>query len=406
MTESGESGESKKRYDVSRKAITPTDVDEDRNALRKSIRAFLDREIDRDTVRRIDAEDHVPAWIVERLADQGYTALAFPEEFGGGGGRVSHLLVVVEELTRHSAGVSGAVATSALFGGMNILHSGTDEQRGTYLPAICRGELLCAMGVTEPGSGSDVAGIVTRAVRTERGWRLDGTKMFTSGALEAGLIMVLARTGTEADRHRGLSLMLVPAGTPGLTINKIHKLGNRGVSTTELVLDGVEIDAGAVLGGEEGVNRGFYQVMSTFELERMVLAANSVGIAQAALEDAVRYAGEREQFGQPIGRFQAVAHMLADMATEVAACRAFIYSVAERFESGAPCRADAAMLKLFATERALKVCLSGMQVLGGYGYTPEYDMERHLRDALLGPVGGGTSQIQRNVIADHLGFRV
>lgn len=379
-------------------------MSEETVAFRMSVRSFCEHEIDRDLVRRMDAEDRTPPEVVDRLAELGYVGLAFPEQYGGGGGGLLELLVLAEELTRVSSALCGAVITTALFGGMNLLHLGTEEQRADLLPRICSGRLRTALAVTEPDAGSDVASLSTKAVLDEDGWRISGTKMFTSGALEAGLIMVLARTGEGPRPHDGLSMILVPNPSAGLTVRKLTKLGTRGTSACEVVLVDVRVPADAVLGGPDAAGTGWRQVMTTFDLERAVLAATSVGIAQSALDDAVRYARERHQFGRAIGDFQAVGHLLADMATRVEACRAFLAVVAERMAAGVPSSTEAAMVKLFATETAKQVCLDGMQVLGGYGYLPEFDMERHLRDSLLGPVGGGTSQIQRTIIARSLGF--
>jgi alkylation response protein AidB-like acyl-CoA dehydrogenase len=371
---------------------------------RDAVRRFCESELGAGLARRIDREDVLPSELIARMAALGYMGLAFPEEYGGGGGSIQELVVLAEELSCASSALAGIVMSTAVFGGLNILMSGTDDQRTSLLPRICRGELLTAMAITEPDAGSDVAAVATKAVLTESGWELTGTKMFTSGAQEAELIMVVARSGRGPRRHDGLTILLVPNPSAGLEVRKLEKIGNRGISTCELVLDQVRVPAESVLGGADGTGAGWSQAMKTFEAERIIMAAMSLGIARRAMRDAQLYAQQRHQFGQPIGKFQAVGHMLADMATTIEASSALIQSVAHRYRAGVPCATEAAMAKLFATEGARQICLNGMQILGGYGYLPEFDMERHLRDALLGPVGAGTSQIQRSIIAKALGF--
>lgn len=371
---------------------------------RSSVRAFCEREVPVDLAREMDALDRVPVELIEKVGLAGYLGLPFPEEYGGQGAGIRELVVLADELSFASSAIAGLVTSTAVFGGMNILLSGTDAQRHELLPRVCRGELLSAMAITEPDAGSDVSAIMTKATKTPAGWSLSGTKIFTSGALEAGLVMVMARCGTGPRKHDGLGIFLVESPLTGLTIQKLDKIGNRGISTCELVFDRVEIAADSVLGGPSAAGSGWAQAMKTFEIERIIMAALSLGIARRALRDAVRYAGERHQFGAPIGSFQSIGHMLADMATELEAAQALVSSVADRYAAGQPCRTEAAMAKLFATERAKSICLSGMQILGGHGYLPEFDMERHLRDCLLGTVGAGTSQIQRSIIAKSLGF--
>lgn len=381
-------------------------VDEqDLEDFRQSIRSFCRREVGIDLVRAMDREDFIPAELIQQMGENGYMGVAFPEKYGGGGGGIHELAVLGEELSAISSAIAGIVISTAVFGGLNILLSGNDQQRAELLPRVCSGDLLSAMAITEPDAGSDVSAVSTKAERTEDGWVLNGTKMFTSGAMEASLIMVVARSGSGARKHDGIGIFLVPNPSPGLKVRKLEKIGNRGLTTCELVLNDVCLDEGAVLGGEEHAGNGWSQAMKTFEVERITMAAMSVGIARRALRDATAYAAERHQFGQPIGNFQAVGHMIADMATEVEAAAALMTAAADKFARGLPCSTEAAMAKLFATECAKEVCLGGMQILGGYGYLPEFDMERHLRDALLGTVGAGTSQIQRTIIARSLGFR-
>lgn len=372
---------------------------------RESVRAFCEKEVNRELQRQMDVDDVLPRGLRMRMAELGFTGLAVPEEYGGSGGSIYELVVLAEELSRCSSAISGSIMTTAVSGSTNILLSGSEEQRRDLLPKIAGGTCSISMAITEPNSGSDAAALRTRAIRVEGGWRLSGNKMFITGANEADLIMVLARTEKSERRQEGLTIFLVPRPSVGLIIAKLDKIGNRGCSSCDVALDEVLIPEDAVLGGIEAVGRGWSQLMRTFEVERILMGAMALGTARRALDDAVVYAQQREQFGQPIGNFQAIGHMLADMATSVAASRAFLWDVAGKFAAGKPCSEEAAMVKLFTTEQAKQVCLSGMQVLGGYGYLGEFDMERCLRDSLLGPIGGGTSQIQRTIIARGLGFK-
>lgn len=382
----------------------PTRLREDHETLRSSLRRFLQDELTPALVRQIDDDDQVPEFLVARMVELGYLGATYPEEYGGGGGDLFHLLILMEELSAVSAGLAGVLGTTVLFGGLNLLHSGTEEQRRAYIPGMCRGEVRCAMAITEPDAGSDVAGITTRAEPDGDTWLLNGRKVFITGAYEATMVLVVARSGKGAVGRHGLSVFLVPRDAAGFEVRKLDKLGTRGISACELTFDDVVLPLDAVLGGPESTGRGWTQVMATFDLERIIMSVQALGIARAAFEKAAGYARQRRQFGRPISRFQAIGHMIADMATDVEASRAFLYSVAERFISGLPCTKEAAMLKVFVTERSKEVCLRGMQILGGYGYMMEYDMQRHLRDSLLGPIGAGTSQIQRNIIGRELGL--
>jgi hypothetical protein len=279
--------------------------------------------------------------------------------------------------------------------------SGTDKQKDTWLPRMATGQVRAAMALTEPAGGSDLQAIRTRATPAADGYRLDGVKTWITNAREADMIAVLCKTDPDAvPGSRGISVLLAGKG-PGFTVSRdLPKLGYKGVETCELVFDGYRCPAGALLGGQEGA--GFAQMMDGLELGRIQVAARAVGVARAALEDSLRYAQQRETFGQPIWRHQAVGHRIADMATRVEAARLLTTRAAAALDTGRRSDLEAGMAKLFASEACLQVTADAIRVHGGYGYSAEFDIERYYRDAPLMVVGEGTNDIQRNVIIRQL----
>jgi alkylation response protein AidB-like acyl-CoA dehydrogenase len=278
---------------------------------------------------------------------------------------------------------------------------GTDEQRDRWLPRMATGEVRATMALTEPGGGSDLQAMRTVARRDGDGYRVDGAKTWITNSRHSQLIALLCKTDPDATpAHRGISVLLVEHG-PGLTVSRdLPKLGYKGVESCELVFDGHRAPGDAVLGGVEG--RGFAQMMTGLETGRIQVAARAVGVAQAAFDDALRYAQERETFGRPIWQHQSVGNHLADMATKLTAARQLVLHAAERLESGQRSDLEAGMAKLFASETAMEVALAAVRVHGGYGYSTEFDVERYFRDAPLMIVGEGTNEIQRDVIARQL----
>jgi len=278
---------------------------------------------------------------------------------------------------------------------------GTPEQRDRYLPKMATGELRATMALTEPGGGSDLQAMTTTARRDGDSYVVTGSKTWITNARRSGLIALLCKTDPAArPRHKGISVLLVEHG-PGLTVSKdLPKLGYKGVESCELVFDGYRAPADALLGGMAG--EGFAQMMTGLETGRIQVASRALGVAQAAFDDALRYAQEREAFGVPIWRHQSIGNYLADMATKVTAARQLILHAAGRLESGQRADLEAGMAKLFASEVAMQVALDAVRIHGGYGYSTEYDVERYFRDAPLMIVGEGTNEIQRNVIAAQL----
>ncbi|OOK69431.1 acyl-CoA dehydrogenase, C-terminal domain protein [Mycobacterium kansasii] len=279
---------------------------------------------------------------------------------------------------------------------------GTEEQKTAYLPAMATGELRATMALTEPGGGSDLQSMSTTALVSEAGGlRINGAKTWITNARRSGLIALLCKTDPAArPRHKGISIVLVQPG-PGLTVSRdLPKLGYKGVESCELSFDDYRVPVSAVLGSRMG--EGFSQMMKGLETGRIQVAARALGVATAALEDALAYAQQRESFGQPIWKHQAVGNYLADMATKLTAARQLTRYAAERYDSGQRCDMEAGMAKLFASEVAMEIALNAVRIHGGYGYSTEYDVERYFRDAPLMIVGEGTNEIQRNVIAGQL----
>jgi alkylation response protein AidB-like acyl-CoA dehydrogenase len=311
------------------------------------------------------------------------------------------MVILGEELARHGFDITGAYSVS-VFLSISLARHGTQEQKARLLPAFLQGELHFCTALTEPDTGSDLSGIKCRARRVGDAWQIDGEKLFCSGAhLPNTTILVTCRTGTFGNARDGLTILLVPNDAPGLSIRRMETLGRRIFGTNQLHFDGVRVPASAVVGD---VDKAWSALSTTLDLERLFIASGYVGNAQAALDLAVTYARERVQFGRPIAKFQAIAHKLVDMRLRVEAARLLTYRAADMMGRGLPCRAEASMAKLAASEALVRVTNDGMQVLGGYGYTTEMDMERWFRDARVTTVMGGTSEIQRNIIAHEMGL--
>ncbi len=347
----------------------------------------------------LDEKEEFPWELMKVCADSDLFGVYMPEEYGGLGGGVFEQALVVEELSRACAGVAVSYAASGL-GAFPILLFGTDAQKKKYLPDIASGRKLVAFGLTEANAGSDAGGIETTAVLDGDHYVLNGTKQWITNGGEAEIYTVIAMTDKKKG-SRGATAFIVEKGTPGFTFGKKEKkLGIRASATRELVFHNCRVPKENVL-GREGM--GFIVAMKTLDRTRPGIGAQAVGIAQGALDAAVKYARGRHQFGQPISSFQAVQHMLADMALQVEAARAFVYAVAKSIDSGVKeFSKESAMVKVFASDVAVKVALDAIQVFGGYGYMRDYPVEKMLRDAKITQIYEGTNQIQRNVIALEL----
>lgn len=353
----------------------------------------------------LDHADEYPAQLVEQMKEMGLFGVTVPEEYGGLGLDYLTYAMVVEELAYGWMSVSGFLNTH--FMACFLIHTfGTDEQRRHLLPRLASGEIRAAYSLSEPDAGSDVQSIRTRAVRDGEEYVVDGTKMWLTNGLHAGLVVTLVKTEITDPPHRGMSVLLVekePGAerSDGITVSrKIGKLGYRGIETVELVYDGHRVPADRVLGGEEG--QGFKQMMAAVELGRINIAARAVGVGRRAFEESVRYAQEREAFGKPIARHQAIQFKLAEMHTKVTAARLMCHEAARRKNAGERVDLLAGQAKLFASEACWEVTQEALRVHGGNGYANEYDIERLYRDAPLMIVGEGTNEIQKMVIGRRL----
>lgn len=345
---------------------------------------------------KYDREGIFPWDVVEAMAEVDLCGLYIEEKYGGFGGGVMELCLAVEELSKACAGVTLAMAGTAL-GAFPIILFGTEEQKQKYLPDIAAGKSLAAFGLTEANAGSDALGMKTTAVRDGDSYVLNGTKQWITNGENAKVYTVMVKTNPKKGA-RGMSAFIVDKGAPGFTFGKHEdKMGIRASSTTELVFQDCRVPGENLL-SKEGM--GAIVAINTLNYSRPGIGAQALGIAQGALDDAVNYSRERVQFGAPISSFQAVQHLLADMETQVQAARALLYAVCRTIDSGAKRFAkEAAMVKLFCSDVAMKVTVDALQVMGGYGYMREYPMEKRMRDAKITQIYEGTNQIQRNEIA-------
>ncbi|MEU1292510.1 acyl-CoA dehydrogenase family protein [Streptomyces sp. NPDC005840] len=374
------------------------ELSEEQSAVRRLARDFVAREIT-PHVTDWDRAEEVDRAIVKKLGEVGFLGLTIDEEYGGSGGDHLAYCLVTEELGRGDSSVRGIVSVSLGLVAKSVAAWGDEEQRRRWLPGLTSGAYVGCFGLTEPGTGSDAGSLTTRAVRDGDTFVIDGTKTFITNGTWADVVLLFARS-TDAPGHKGVSAFLVPADTPGLTRRTLHgKLGLRGQATAELVFEGVRVPASALL-GEEG--KGFSVAMSALAKGRMSVAAGCVGIAQAALDAAVRYAGEREQFGKPIARHQLVQELISDIAVDVDAARLLTWRVADLVDRGEPFAVESSKAKLFASEAAVRAANNALQVFGGYGYIDEYPVGKLLRDARVMTLYEGTSQIQKLLIGRAL----
>jgi len=377
-----------------------TALNDEETMLVETVRAFIDRDV-KPTIRDVEhANEYPEAWI-EQMKRIGIYGLAISEEYGGSPVSMPCYVEVTQELARGWMTLSGAMGGHTVVAKLLEIF-GTEEQKQAYLPIMATGQIRATMALTEPGGGSDLQNMITVARRDGDDLVITGAKTWITNARRSGLIALLCKTDPQATpKHKGISVVLVEQGTPGMTVSRdLPKLGYKGVESCEVSFDDCRVPATAILGGEPG--RGFSQMMKGLETGRIQVASRALGVATAALEDALAYAQERESFGQPIWKHQSIGNYLADMATKLTAARQLTRYAAERYDSGERCDMEAGMAKLFASEVAMEIALNAVRIHGGYGYSTEYDVERYYRDAPLMIVGEGTNEIQRNVIASQL----
>jgi alkylation response protein AidB-like acyl-CoA dehydrogenase len=385
---------------------------DEQRAITEMVRQFVDEQVI-PIAEEYDHEDKFPDDVVAQMRELGLFGVTIPEEYGGMGLDLTTYAMIVEELSRGWISVSGIVNTHFI-GSYLLIKFGTDEQKEKYLPKMATGEIRAAFSLSEPGLGSDVAAISTRAKKDGDGWLINGTKMWVTNGLRSGLVFLLAKSDPDADpAHKGMTCFICEkepgaeentGDYKGLTVPpKIKKMGYKGVESTELVFEDYRCPSENILGGEEaGVNKGFSQMMDALEVGRVNVAARGVGLGQRALELALRYSQERRTFGKPIAQHQAIQFKLAEMGTKVEAARLLTIKAARMKDSGERSDLEAGMAKLYASEAAKEVVDEALRIHGGYGYSKEYEIERLYRDAPLLVIGEGTSEIQKMVIGRTL----
>ena len=371
---------------------------EDQQIFQRMVRDFATNEL-APKAAEVDEEEKFPAENVKKMAQLGLFGVGISEAYGGGGGDSTHVAITMEEIARACGGTSAIYLASLSLACYPIYKFGTEEQKQRFVTPLAKGEKLACFALTEPSAGSDAAAMQTTAAKQDKGYVIDGTKIFITNAIEAGTAVVFA-TVDKSLAHRGILALIVEKGTPGFSPGKKErKLGIRGSSTAELVFEGCRVPAENRLGGE---GEGFKIAMTAIDSSRISVAAQAVGIARAALEASVTYVKERQQFGQAIAGFQAVQWMLADMATSIDAARLLAYRAAYLKDHGQPFAKEASMAKLFASEAAMTVTTKAIQLHGGYGYVKEYPVERFFRDAKITEIYEGTSEMQRMTISRHV----
>ncbi|MBM7706183.1 acyl-CoA dehydrogenase [Chryseomicrobium aureum] len=370
---------------------------EEQTMMRNMVREFAKEKI-APFIEHMEAGEF-PRDIIKEMGELGLMGITIPEEYGGAGMDFMSYIIAIHELSKVSATVGVILSVHTSVGTNPILYFGTEEQKQNYVPKLASGEYLGAFCLTEPAAGSDAGSLKTRAVKKEDHYVLNGSKVFITNGGEADVYIVFANTDPEKG-SRGISAFIVEKDTPGFIVGKDeHKMGLHGSRTVELTFEDMKVPAANLL-GQEG--EGFKIAMANLDVGRIGIAAQALGIAEAALDEAVAYSKERKQFGKPIAVNQGIGFKLADMATAVEASRLLVYSAANLRQLGKPCGQEASMAKLFASKTAVDVSIEAVQVFGGYGYTEEYPVERLFRDAKITEIYEGTSEIQRLVIGKHL----
>jgi alkylation response protein AidB-like acyl-CoA dehydrogenase len=373
---------------------------EEQKLFQKVIREFCEKEL-KPIASKIDQEEYFPLDLYKKMGKMGLMGMTVPQDYGGAGIDKVSYMIALEEISRYCGSTGLTVEAHNTLGNGYIYEQGSEEQRKKYLPHLTNGEQFSALAITEPNAGSDVAGLQTTAVLDKDEYVINGTKQFITTGDISKVVIVMAKTDVKLG-SKGVSAIIVEKDTPGFKVGQLEdKLGLRGSKTAELIFEDCRVPKENMLGEK---NKGFYGVMDTLDRGRTAVGAMSVGIARGALEDSLEYANQREQFGRPIGKFQAIRFMVADMATEIDAARLLVYRAAFLEDKGLPFSKEGAMAKLYASEIAMRAARNAIQIFGGYGYTREYPVERYFRDVKLCQIGEGTSEIQRIVISKRLGL--
>ncbi|MBS0407358.1 MAG: acyl-CoA/acyl-ACP dehydrogenase [Proteobacteria bacterium] len=373
---------------------------EDQIMMREGVLDLLAKHLPWEKVRKMDEAREFPHEAYAALADAGYIGLFYPEELGGMGGSYRDIAVFLETLGYYYTGIAQAITTSGIYAGMHIAKFGTPELKKELMPKIIAGKAKLSLCMSEPGTGSDVAGVKTFAECQGDEYVLNGNKVWITCGHVADYFVVITRTDRDSsNRHQGISTLLVDAKAPGVTVRPLSMLGRRTTHANEVFFENVRVPATNLFGGE---GRAWKNIMSCLALERLGLAAISAGHCFKITEYARDYAKERVQFGQPISGFQVIQHKLADMLILSETARQTVYRLADVLDAGKPAVTEASIAKIVATENNFKCADIGMQILGGAGYSNEYDMQMFFRDSRVGPIGGGTNEIQRNILAKQM----
>lgn len=373
--------------------------------LRDTLRRFIAKELPREKARQLDRECDFSDEAFARLCELGITGLTIPEEYGGLGVDIVAAVVTIEELAKRGSSLAGPYIHCAFYGGMNMVENGSEEQKRKLLPRLAEGKLLFAYGLSEPNVGGDLASATVTARIEGDEVVINGTKRWVTGARKADYIYTLVRSGEADDKYRNLSFVLVPNDAPGITIVDIDHLGLRYAATTDVIYDNVRVPLDNIVGGVEKWNQGWPMLAGrALDVEKLEITAVALGTAAAAVEDAWQYSQERKQFGRPICAHQAVRHDLVDARTRLQACRHMLYHAAWKANEGLDCSVESSMAKLFVADTGVEIVLKCQQVMGAYGCSGEFDMERYVRDILCMPIVGGSSKMQKNNIANRLGL--
>ena len=375
---------------------------EEQELLRQTIKKFMEKECPREYQRELDEKEEFPHALWEKLAELGMLGLIIDEQYGGMGGSVVDMALAVEEIGRGMFVLGDTFMQFNCFGPTTLKFFGNEKQKSEYLPKLARGEIKICLGVTENHSGTDALALKTKAVEKGDHYVINGHKMFTTGAHVSDYIMLMTRTSEDPKKKSyGISVFLVDLKTNGITIQRLKKIGIKALGTCQLFFDDVMVPKENLVGERD---RGWYHILDTLNNERIVIAALCVGGAQAALDDSVQYAKERIVFGRPIGQYQAIQHYVADMFTKIELARLMTYKAAWLQSNGLSCHIESNMAKLAASEAALYASSKGMQIMAGYGYMMEYDMQRYWRDTKLFEFAPITNEMVRNFLAERLGL--
>ncbi|MBU1276111.1 MAG: acyl-CoA/acyl-ACP dehydrogenase [Proteobacteria bacterium] len=370
--------------------------------LRDTIARFMETEATREVIEEIEKANEFPHALVDKLSELGFMGINVPEEYGGQAGTVIDEMILFEQIAKRLPVLAWAAGNVILYGNNIINTNGNQEQKEKFLPLLVEGKLKFCFALTEANVGSDAAQLQTKAELKDGRYVINGAKMFITGAGIADYVVTNARTGGPG--MDGITAFLVPGSAAGYSASPINNLGHKGSNTCAVTYQDVEAGPEDILGGPEQINQGWRQMMRLLNSERLVLSSCAIGIAQAALDYALAYAKERVQFGRPIGRFQAIQNKLVNMATEVEAARRLAYYAGWMEVNHMPCVKETSMAKLYSAEVAKRCAMDCVQILWGYGYAMEYDAQRFLRDSLVYSIGGGTSEIQMNIIAKQMGL--